>query len=207
MTHKCLPLLPDSSQHDSVFQSVVDRKSVELTQSVWGMTDGSLARAFTGGFEKLAASVNRMVMTSGGVLKLGGFELQCCPPLQIHVSCDVFRFKRCFFSHAVALMLLRTQFDHASGVVWNPRVFLTFHLPSASRRLCRPGLFSMCMGVDLLRNLGDFLFSKLYTVYIYMRVFSSRLLSDTCQQQKSRILPLDVVPRLWWHSRYVLFGL
>jgi hypothetical protein len=61
------------------------------------MTDGSLARAFTGGFEKLAASVNRMVMTSGGVLKLGGFELQCCPPLQIHVICDVFRFKRFFF--------------------------------------------------------------------------------------------------------------
>ena len=79
-----------------VFQSVVDRKSVELTQSVWGMTDGSLARAFTGGFEKMAASVNRMVSTSGGVLNLGSFELHSCPPVQIHVICDVFRY------HAVA---------------------------------------------------------------------------------------------------------
>lgn len=75
----------------SVFQSVVDRKCVELTQSVWGMTDGSLARAFTGGFEKMAASVNRMVMTSGGVQRLGSFELQPCDPLEIHVICDVFR--------------------------------------------------------------------------------------------------------------------
>ena len=75
----------------TVFQSVVDRKSVELTQSVWGMTDGSLARAFTGGFEKMAASVNRMVMTSGGVLSLGSFELESCRPMQIHVICDVFR--------------------------------------------------------------------------------------------------------------------
>ncbi len=75
----------------SVFQSVVDRKCIELTQSVWGMTDGSLARAFTGGFEKMAASVNRMVMTSGGVQRLGSFELQPCDPLEIHVICDVFR--------------------------------------------------------------------------------------------------------------------
>jgi hypothetical protein len=76
-----------------VFKSVVDRKSVELTQSVWGMTDGSLARAFTGGFEKLAASVNRMVMTSGGVLCLGNVELPPCQPLQIHLICDIFRCK------------------------------------------------------------------------------------------------------------------
>lgn len=75
----------------TVFQSVVDRKSVELTQSVWGMTDGSLARAFTGGFEKMAASVNRMVVTSGGVLSLGSVELESCRPMQIHVICDVFR--------------------------------------------------------------------------------------------------------------------
>ena len=70
---------------------MVERKSVELTQSVWGMTDGSLARAFTGGFEKMAASVNRMVMTSGGELDLGGLPLPACPPLQIHVICDIFR--------------------------------------------------------------------------------------------------------------------
>lgn len=114
VSQQIFPPVHPTNNYLPVFKSVVDRKSVELTQSVWGMTDGSLARAFTGGFEKLAASVNRMVMTSGGVLHLGNVELPPCQPLQIHVICDIFRCKW-------RLPRLRLALIFAIGVGWKAR--------------------------------------------------------------------------------------
>ncbi len=80
----------------------------------------------------MAASVNRMVMTSGGVLSLGSVELPSCQPLQIHVICDVFRCG----TQARAIVCdpgVFETFTVASGVEWKTKAFLTYLMLSASR--------------------------------------------------------------------------
>ncbi len=119
------------------------------------MTDGSLARAFTGGFEKLAASVNRMVMTSGGVLSLGSVELPSCQPLQIHVICDVFRWA----AQARAIVFCGSgvceTLTAASGAEWKTKVFLTYHMLSASKPHPPPGSYFTSTAAASLRNQGS----------------------------------------------------
>ena len=178
-----------------VFQSVVDKKSVELTQSVWGMTDGSLSRAFTGGFEKMAASVNRMVMTSGGVLNLGDFELQGCAPLQIHVICDVFRCD-----------------NSSSSTPLAPFICTHFPLPPSPSRtgMENKGVFNFASAIGNKAPLSPWFIFHVHGGGFVAQTRCAppppplRLpleLTPHRHQQKSRVLPLDVVPSIRWRAR------